>query len=370
MTEAAAATPAPEPPPPGPEHLGAAHTEAVGRLADSIDGFTRALEAARDGDTDRDVLEWALHRIADVQGDVRDTSAAFESAVRKMTTLDLAVRISQMREAFSEQEEAPPLRVLPHRHRRTRRQPGPRDVPLWPVPSVGAAAMALRHAWQAHTAAALAGTAATTVAAATAAAVLVPASPLHAFARSPVSAPNASASVYAATPVTSSPSVIPIRKGRKAAVNGSGWVFTPLPPVTAGDSYPPAQDSSGSQDGPSSEAAGRPLLQVQDSLDLGTAGTALLTISAGDGTGWVSWQASSDTAGVDLSAAQGVLRAGEQDTVTVSVTADLQATAGPATVTVTTGDGQSFPVTITWVTIPPPPSPDPSSSPSLPGILS
>lgn len=362
MSEATAPLPAPEQNPRGMEAIGedilAAHHLLLAALADLDVRF-----AGETGDTPR-IL--AVRQVADVQADLRglrkELSAATE-AERLRASVGLSAELDQM---YAAAEVPAPVRRRAS-HRAPRQNPGQlKLLGLAPVPAP-VAAFAFRHGltgWHAVAA----GTAATVIGGTALAGGVIAFAPSNSP-HGAASSPNPAASVVAAVPVTPGSFTSPLPSAsQKASTNGQGWVAAPIPPPLPG-SGPASPQGQSPQGEPSSQAAVHATLSVQGALDLGTLGTGTLEISASDGSGWLSWSASSDTAGVILGDSHGVLRGGQSASVTVSVTSALQALTGPATVTVRTGSGQVVQVQVTWTLVPLPLPSLPDPLPSLPNVL-
>lgn len=90
--------------------LGLAYVAAISDLADAIERFTDVIEAAREDGREYATAEL---RVADAQGDVRETGAVFAAAVRQMVTWQA------LREAEAPAEAGGPRRVRGQRRGRS-----------------------------------------------------------------------------------------------------------------------------------------------------------------------------------------------------------------------------------------------------------
>ena len=231
------------------------------------------------------------------------------------------------------------------RHRRNSRQPGQGQVALFAVKLQGiavaavvalkpllphlrhagtalkhsAAAKALKLSWiAAHPAAATAG--GVTVVSLAAAAAFVPSHPVPARAATAGTSASVPGWHTSAVPIPSSVPAFPaaVHPKAKHAARGKTLSATGLPvpvyPGPAPSSSPvPSSPASSAPSGPATLTIGTTSLTLTSAVP-----QAAFTVSASGG-GWVSWKV--DTAGSDLefSPDHGVLQAGQQVTVTVSL---------------------------------------------------
>jgi hypothetical protein len=300
----------------------------------------QVLVAVREGQRARsagemnEVVFWT-HRLAEV-----------EAAVRAAALLD-GVGALRPPPALEAAPAAAPGR--PRSHRKTRRDPGPHDRPLWSVEGLAALPVAAK------------------VAAIVVAAGVVAGGALHAVLAHPSAAtPSVSASAPGSAPDFGIPapgpssSLIALTKPRTDAAKAG----TVAQDIDAPPSYvpPSSQPSSTPSSSPSPSATVAGELQVSHlDLDLGTATSMTVTLHARLGA--VAWTAGTVSPDVSLDSYGGTIPV--NGSVTVTVTVDALDSLTDAIVTFA-GGGQDFPVTVTW-TLPallssPGASPSPSSS--------
>ena len=215
-----------------------------------------------------------------------------------------------------------------------------RSVPA--VIPVGALALfkplstAFKASWAAHpVATAAAGTVASTVATGTAAVVVAPHGVVaQAFGAVPVASAPADG-ISSATPIagpSTLPSALPVAafmtKPKTSAISSLPLYDPPSPRSYAyvPPAYnPPPQQGQGQgsqQQAPAQQQPGRPVIQLDTTaIDLTGVSQATVTVTATGGGGWVSWRVDTGGSDLDFSSTHGVLAAGQNATIIVSVDA-------------------------------------------------
>ena len=271
-------------------------------------------------------------------------------------SLEQAFAAGRAHERSQAQQQAPPAPPAGPRHAAGKRLRlvGGSGVAAF----AGAAFAGLRHALIAHPA--VAAAAGVTAVAATTTAVLVP-SPSPSASAVPAGTPAPAASVYDATPVPpGAQKLIASVSGRKGGKGLTVAMEPPFPSYAPPDPSVPAADPGP----PPAPAAGQLSVSVT-ALNLGTAGTGVLTLSCTGGP--CSWHV---LPGRHVSAdiRQGALRDGQSVTVSLSVNPAALILGGRAVTRVWPGD---ITVPVSWDAPPVQvPTVDPSASalPTVAGI--
>ena len=267
-----------------------------------------------------------------------------------------------------------PLPAVPAQRARSRHAARGTHLRLVKLFIPGAVLGALKYAWHAHRAATVAA-GVLTVGAVTTAAVVPGAAPLHGFLGAAPASSAPASGLYSATPISSSSPLRLIGSVSRPGLDAktaTGNLPGGLPPELPSCCYyqPPPSSQASAQQQPqpsaSSAPAGHATLSVPVSgIDLSSGTPQTIVLTATGTSGWVSWRVDTRDpltgaaqADLDFSATHGVLPAGGNVTLTVSVD-PAQAQDGNTQETFTI-NGESVTATLPA----PPPAPSPAVTPT------